>query len=172
MGRKNSRPLESYSFKNRLADMAEAVDRIRRLQYQIRRFRTAQREPQKTLTKIKELLDRAATSAEQQLTGLRVAVECEDTIEADLDFEVISSALDEVVRNACRELQTRKVERPFVKFYATQRKGKIVIEIEDNGLPVDFEIPSNPFLENVTTYASTGQGTGLGYPITGGRGRD
>ena len=159
------KPVETYSLGRRLNVMGEAIQDIRSLQYQIRRLKNAQKEPDRKAVRLHDLLSHVSHAAGHQLSGLTCEINCDEGLITELDWSAMDSALNEVIVNAVRELREQHVEDPRIAVSANRNEGKLVIEIADNALPVDCDLIENAFDEDASTYASKGQGTGLGLTI-------
>ena len=103
----NGVPINEYSLAKRLGTIAEAANDIRRLRYQIRRFKNSQRELVLAPIDAKQVLERAARRAKSQVQNLNVYVEGDAGIILKVDREIVDAALGEVINNACREFVSR-----------------------------------------------------------------
>jgi signal transduction histidine kinase len=161
----NDEPIENYSIAGRLAVLTETVADMRRLKYQISRFKRSQRDLQKSCTSVSALIERIASKARAQLSSTAVSCFVEGDCYAQLDEEVIGAAFEEVVNNAARELQVQQPADPQLIFRAKSSPSTVTVSVEDNGLPLGSSLPDDPFAEDASNYTSTGKGTGLGLAI-------
>jgi signal transduction histidine kinase len=161
----NELPIENYTLGARLKDLEASVDEIRRLQYLIRRYKNAQSELQIVQFDLRELLERLAANARGQLMDLHVHVECDPGLVVQADRARIREALNEVVRNTCRECRLRSVAAPNMILVGERKDNRAIITIEDNGLPTDVELLPDVFAEDASTYRAQGKGCGMGLAI-------
>ncbi|MBT2989939.1 MAG: HAMP domain-containing histidine kinase [Candidatus Thiodiazotropha sp. (ex Ctena orbiculata)] len=161
----NSVPVTEYSLAHRVGAMAEAANEIRRLRYQIRRFKNSQRELELAPLNMKQLLERAANRAKEQIQNLDVSVEAETDVAVNVDEEIIEAALGEVINNACREFASRNVDQPRLRLVMERFQRRVRILIQDNAFPVSGNLIENPFDEDASSYSQQAKGTGLGLAI-------
>jgi signal transduction histidine kinase len=161
----NAKPIEKYRLAHRLAELAEAAQGIRRMQYQIRSYKNAQGELQLTTFPIRPLLEELAAEARGQLQEALVQVITGEDQWVSADRTLLRAALSEVVSNACRECRERKATEPCVTLSAECRGSRMQIAVVDNGLPIDVTLLDDPFAEDASTYRSVGKGSGLGLAI-------
>lgn len=161
----NAKPLEDYRLSHRLAELGAAAEGIRRLQYQIRRYKNAQGELQISVFPIRPLLDDLASEARGQLQEATVHVSADQDCWVSADRALIRAALGEVVANACRECRERQVSEPKVSLTAERRGARVQLAIIDNGLPIECSLLDDPFAEDASTYRTQGKGSGLGLAI-------
>ena len=161
----NDKPLEDYRLSHRLAELGAAAEEIRKLQYQIRRYKNAQGELQISVFPVRPLLDELATEARGQLQEATVHVLSDEDCWVSADRTLIRSALGEVVSNSCRECRERQVSEPKVSLAAERRGARVQLAIIDNGLPIEGSLLDDPFAEDASTYRTQGKGSGLGLAI-------
>ncbi len=161
----NDLPIGEYTLGARLRKLEAAVEEIRRLRYLIRQYKNAQGELQLTPLGLRHLLDELAKNAQEQLPRLHVSVECEPDLLVEADHGRVRYALAEVVNNACRECRVHVPDSPSIAFTGVHRGVRVHIAIEDNALPLDITLLSDPFAEDASTYRSQGKGSGLGLAI-------
>lgn len=159
------KPVEEYRLGHRLAELAAAAEGIRRLQYQIRRYKNAQGELQITTFAVKPLLEELAAEAHGQLQEAAIRLDVDPSLLGSGDRALIRAALAEVIGNACRECRERRVDAPLVTISGRQRRARVQIVVEDNGLPLQSALPDDPFAEDASTYRVQGKGSGLGLAI-------
>ncbi len=157
--------LKEFTFANRLESLNAAVTELERLRYQVRRFKNAHRELDLSDVQISILFGKLEETARAHLPELEVLKDVPDDLSWRMDFEMIVTALAEVVQNACREFKTRETKSPNLVMKAERLERNLVIRITDNALPEHFELPPDVFEEDASTYARTNQGTGLGLAI-------
>lgn len=156
---------EEHSLRSRLERLASAVQSIKHLRYQVRKFRNAQSDLKPEPFLARELLDRMRSQAVDHVAGLNVQLRCAHELQAWGDLDVLWPAFDQVLHNACRELKERKVELPALVLTGEDTDGGVKISVRDNGLPVADELPRDPFEEGASTYARLSKGSGLGLAI-------
>lgn len=160
-----SRPLDEFTVGNRLERLAGAVQSIKHLRYQVRKFRNAQGDLRLAMFAARELLERMRNQAVDHVPGLAVDINCSEGLQIWGDLEVLWPALDQVILNACRELKERQVQLPRIMLTVLERDGAVEIVVRDNGLPVEVELLRDPFEEGASTYARMSKGSGLGLAI-------
>lgn len=158
-------PLSEFTVEAKLQGMEAATQELDRLRYQVRRFKNAHRTPQRTCTSLRDLLTRLATHVHDQMPQVQVTHITHDDVSCDLDQEMISAALDEVVHNSLREFRERRTVAPQLSILGAMRGHWAVMKLIDNALPADCTLPSDVFDEGTTTYATSNKGSGLGLAI-------
>lgn len=159
--RMHNESAQNARFANRIDDLAAAIEQVRHLRYQLRKYEIAQKELDCRMTQLAALVQRvlAANNSDPEIVIER---DLDPNVEAFLDAAVIEPALLEVANNAYREIRVRRPVRPQVRVSVRNAGQRAIIEIQDNALPADVSLPRDAFNEGTTTYASTSQGTGLG----------
>lgn len=114
---------------------------------------------------LRHLLEELAADALGQLPELQLRVECERDVLVEADRGLVRYALAEVVSNARRECMINVPDSPSMIFTGVRRDARVHIAIEDNALPVNVPLLSDPFAEDASTYRSLGRGSGLGLAI-------
>ncbi|MEW8552651.1 MAG: HAMP domain-containing sensor histidine kinase [Candidatus Thiodiazotropha sp.] len=161
----NSVPITEYSLSSRVGAMADAANEIRRLRYQIRRFKNSQRELELVSMNMMQILDGVARRAKEQVQNLDVSLEGARGVFVSVDREIIDAALGEVINNACREFSSRNVEHPRLRLTLERSKRRVRISVEDNAFPIAGKLIENPFDEDASSYSQQAKGTGLGLAI-------
>lgn len=159
------RPEAEQSVRNRLERLASAVQSIRHLRYQVRKFRNAQGDLKPTVFSAREFLERMRRQAMDHVPRLDVHIVCAEDLQMWGDLDVLWPAFGQVLDNACRELKERDVELPAFRLTGEGTEDGVRISVRDNGLPVDTELLRDPFEEGASTYAKLSKGSGLGLVI-------
>jgi len=157
--------LSDFTFASRLKVAIKAVSDIRKVSYQIRRLKQVQGELEKKPFDLSSLLGQLSDDVSHRLPNLQV--ECTlDPVRILGHRETLREAIEEVISNACREIEERHASEPRIRISCDVSETTAEIKIVDNGLPADIEIVvDDPFKEDASGYASTGRGTGLGLAI-------
>jgi signal transduction histidine kinase len=151
-----------YRLSSRFETLAAAVDQIRGLSMHV-----------KTLARIEERLEFAdfalkelALDLEKYNSSIRPTFSYSGTITPETcvraDRDLILVALGRVVDNSIREFQERHIASPLVTVTFSYGDGRVRIEIEDNALPEDEQLPARVFDERVSKYFRSNKGSGFG----------
>ena len=158
-------PYERHNFISRVKDIYSAIEDIKKVSYQVRRLRLVQGDLDKRPIEVTSLIEQSLASIDHIIPGLRIEKYLGPELFVDINMEVITAALEEVLSNACREMKEHSVAQPAIKILIEKNKGSIKFRIIDNGLPVNSNLIENPFDEDASTYARSGRGSGLGLTI-------
>ena len=162
----DSPTIKDHTFSARLESAVKAVNDIRSVSYQIKRLKRVQGDIAKSEFDLSKLLNRIRQETSERMDNIEVNVVADNGLTAFGEEQIIREALEEVVNNACRELQTRKTTTPTITLTAINRAGKTFIRVVDNALPASEAIAVNdPFKEDASSYSKDGKGTGLGLAI-------
>jgi K+-sensing histidine kinase KdpD len=154
-----------FSFSNRLEAVKSALQDLNRLRYQVRRFKNAHRDLNLKDVLIPDLFKQLERKALESLPELQIEQAMPPGLVCRMDDEIIHTALEEVILNACREFKARNTQKPVLSLTVNISHQNLIIRISDNALPVTCTLPPDVFEEDASTYARSNQGTGLGLAI-------
>ena len=156
-------PSEQSTLSARLQAALRNIRLLQKLSEQVRNLRGVHNQPAKAGVDLGALLTQSVFACRDQLPKLRVD---DSGLRPPLwmlaNEDSLRLAVDEVLTNACRELSYRRVTSPEICVLARVERDEVVLQIRDNGLPVDFRLIDNPFEEDASTYARLNLGTGFG----------
>ena len=162
----NMEAMETHTLAARLGDLSKAIEDIRKVSYQIRRLKWVQGDIPFQQCELKDILHKNINACVKQLPELKFELRCEDRgFPLQGNKEALSSAIEEVINNACRELREHHVPSPSIFLEMRRHGGRIMLMIRDNGLPEQSHLISEPFEEGASFYARSGRGSGLGLTI-------
>ncbi len=140
------------------------VKQVEHLQEMVREFSAFAKLPEVTLTlaPIEPLLREAISVFSESHTAIRWNVRTEDVPPVMLDREAMSRVFYNILLNAAEILSGREGARVDTVLYSRKRKGRVYIEISDNGPGIKPEEQSRMFEPYYSTKRS---GTGLGLTI-------
>jgi len=151
-----------------LADLRDAVATVARRSDSLMQFVDSYRQitrlapPNKKRIRILDLLDAAGRLAEAEWPGRNVEL-IKDVTPAGLDVYADRDLLEPVLLNLLHNAgyATREVEKPQIRLLGRlNRRGRVVIEVSDNGPGVPEEIARKIFVPFFTTREG-GSGVGL-----------
>jgi signal transduction histidine kinase len=158
--------LGELTFQARLNDISRAVDEIRSLSYQIKRLQWLQGKLPREDLKLGDLIKQIASKFERQLPGLKMNLRFgHDPCLIYANESAITSAIEEVLNNACRELREHRVADPAITIEIQIVRNETRLIITDNALPVDRSLIDNPFEDGSSMYAKQSRGSGLGLKL-------
>lgn len=158
-------PLEEFRLRSRLNRLALAVKEIRDLRYQIRLYKNAQGNHSLSAFKVADLLRDVVLAAREQRPELSVELLMDEDLLVDADREKVKAAIGEVISNALREFRSQAVAHPTLRISVERRHDRAQIAFEDNALPANASLISDPFAMDASTYSASGKGSGLGLAI-------
>lgn len=158
-------PLEMHSLRSRLNDIYCAVEDIRKVSYQVRRLKLVQGDLEKIPCDAVSIIEQGLLSINRIIPELRTEIIASNKYIVNINSDVITAAIEEVLSNSCREMKEHSVKQPELKIYISKIDNYIQFRIIDNGLPTESALISNPFDEDASKYARSGRGSGLGLTI-------
>jgi two-component system nitrogen regulation sensor histidine kinase NtrY len=140
------------------------VKQVEHLQEMVREFSSFAKLPEVMLTtgRVEPLLQEALSVFSNSHASIRWILRTEDVPAVMLDREAMGRAIYNILLNAAEVLADQKDGRVETVLYARKRKGRIYIEISDNGPGIKPEEQSRMFEPYYSTKRS---GTGLGLAI-------
>jgi two-component system nitrogen regulation sensor histidine kinase NtrY len=140
------------------------VKQVEHLQEMVREFSSFAKLPEVTLTagRIEPLLQESISVFSNSHASIRWVLRAEEVPLVMLDREAMGRAIYNILLNAAEVLADQKDGRVETVLYARKRKGRIYIEISDNGSGIKPEEQSRMFEPYYSTKRS---GTGLGLAI-------
>jgi two-component system, NtrC family, nitrogen regulation sensor histidine kinase NtrY len=140
------------------------VKQVEHLQEMVREFSSFAKLPEVTLVpdRVEPLLREAISVFSGSHSAIRWVLRTEDVPPALLDREAMGRAIYNILLNAAEVLGDQKDGRVETVLYSRKRKGRIYIEISDNGPGIKSEEQSRMFEPYYSTKRS---GTGLGLTI-------
>jgi two-component system nitrogen regulation sensor histidine kinase NtrY len=140
------------------------VKQVEHLQEMVREFSAFAKMPEVVLTRgrIEPILREAVSVFAESHTAIRWNVRAEAVPEVMLDREAMGRALSNILLNAAEVLAGRDGAQVDTTLYSRKRKGRVYIEISDNGPGIKPEEQSRMFEPYYSTKRS---GTGLGLTI-------
>ncbi len=140
------------------------VRQVEHLQEMVREFSSFAKLPEVMLTagRIEPLLQEAISVFSNSHASIRWVLRAEDVPLVMLDREAMGRAIYNILLNAAEVLADQEDGRVETVLYARKRKGRIYIEISDNGPGIKPEEQSRMFEPYYSTKRS---GTGLGLAI-------
>jgi two-component system nitrogen regulation sensor histidine kinase NtrY len=140
------------------------VKQVEHLQEMVREFSSFAKLPEVTLTagRIEPLLQESISVFSNSHASIRWVLRAEEVPLVMLDREAMGRAIYNILLNAAEVLADQKGGRVETVLYARKRKGRIYIEISDNGSGIKPEEQSRMFEPYYSTKRS---GTGLGLAI-------
>jgi two-component system nitrogen regulation sensor histidine kinase NtrY len=140
------------------------VRQVEHLQEMVREFSAFAKMPEVVLTRgqVEPILREAVSVFADSHTAIRWIVRTENVPPVMLDREALGRALANILLNAAEVLAGREDGRVDAVLYARKRKGRVYIEISDNGPGIKPEEQSRMFEPYYSTKRS---GTGLGLTI-------
>ncbi|MBU4525795.1 MAG: PAS domain S-box protein [Desulfomicrobium sp.] len=140
------------------------VKQVEHLQEMVREFSSFAKLPEVTLVpdRIEPLLREAVSVFSGSHSSIRWVLRTEDVPRVMLDREAMGRAIYNILLNAAEVLSDQDDGRVEAVLYARKRKGRVYIEISDNGSGIKPEEQSRMFEPYYSTKRS---GTGLGLTI-------
>jgi two-component system nitrogen regulation sensor histidine kinase NtrY len=140
------------------------VRQVEHLQEMVREFSTFAKLPEVALTRdrIEPILREAVSVFAQSHTDIRWVVRAESVPDVMLDREAMSRVFSNILLNAAEVLAGQEAARVDAVLYARKRKGRVYVEIRDNGPGIKTEEQARMFEPYYSTKRS---GTGLGLTI-------
>ena len=140
------------------------VKQVEHLQEMVREFSTFAKLPEVALTRdqLEPILREAVAVFSGSHTAIRWTVRIEPVPPVMLDRVAMGHALSNILLNAAEVLAGQKDARVDTVLYSRKRKGRVYIEISDNGPGIKPEEQSRMFEPYYSTKRS---GTGLGLTI-------
>jgi two-component system nitrogen regulation sensor histidine kinase NtrY len=140
------------------------VRQVEHLQEMVREFSTFAKLPEVALTRdrIEPILREAVSVFAQSHTDIRWVVRAESVPDVMLDREAMSRVFSNILLNAAEVLAGQEGARVDAVLYARKRKGRVYVEIRDNGPGIKTEEQARMFEPYYSTKRS---GTGLGLTI-------
>lgn len=140
------------------------VRQVEHLQEMVREFSAFAKMPEVVLARgqVEPILREAVSVFADSHTAIRWTVRTEDVPPVMLDREALGRALANILLNAAEVLAGRGDGRVDAVLYVRKRKGRVYIEISDNGPGIKPEEQSRMFEPYYSTKRS---GTGLGLTI-------
>jgi len=140
------------------------VKQVEHLQEMVREFSSFAKLPEVTLVpdRIEPLLREAVSVFSGSHSSIRWTLRTEDVPRVMLDREAMGRAIYNILLNAAEVLADQDGGRVETVLYARKRKGRVYIEISDNGPGIKPEEQSRMFEPYYSTKRS---GTGLGLTI-------
>jgi signal transduction histidine kinase len=158
-------PVECYQMMCRLEVALQAIQDLRRVNYQIRQLRRVQGDLSLVECDLEAILNEEIRRARDLMPGVLIAPMRQTGATLVADAQFLKEAFQEVFNNSLRELRTRKTENPAIEVLLRHEAHQIQISICDNGLPPLNNLIDQPFEEDASTYATQGQGSGLGLTM-------
>jgi signal transduction histidine kinase len=151
-----------YQLASRIETLAAAIDQIRGLSSQV-----------KTLSRIEERLVVSDFSLKELVSELenynptiRPLVSYSTDLSPDSlirgDRDLINVAFERVLDNSIREFRERNTDSPRITVTFSLHDNFITVNVEDNALPVDEDLPARAFDERVSKYFRSNKGSGFG----------
>lgn len=140
------------------------VKQVEHLQEMVREFSSFAKLPEVMLSagRVEPLLQEAISVFSNSHASIRWVLKAEDVPAVMLDREAMGRAIYNILLNAAEVLADQEDGRVETVLYARKRKGRIYIEISDNGPGIKPEEQSRMFEPYYSTKRS---GTGLGLAI-------
>lgn len=140
------------------------VKQVEHLQEMVREFSSFAKLPEVMLTadRVEPLLQEAISVFSNSHASIRWVLRAEEVPAVMLDREAMGRAIYNILLNAAEVLADQDDGRVETVVYARKRKGRIYIEISDNGPGIKPEEQSRMFEPYYSTKRS---GTGLGLAI-------
>jgi two-component system nitrogen regulation sensor histidine kinase NtrY len=140
------------------------VKQVEHLQEMVREFSAFAKLPEVMLARdrIEPILREAVSVFSESHTSIRWTVRAEAVPAVMLDREAMSRVFSNILLNAAEVLAGQEDARVDTVLYARKRKGRVYIEISDNGPGIKPEEQSRMFEPYYSTKRS---GTGLGLTI-------
>jgi len=162
MGRKK---IDDYTLKARINNISSNIDQIRQVVYKLKRLNMIQGSDSRDKIDLANLFS-GLTATESLLNhDLELSVLCpEEHIPVYIHKDSIFVAIEEVIKNADRELKERKISNPSILIKINRIKDNAFIAICDNALPPEIELINRPFDEGTSSYSRSG-GSGFGLYI-------
>jgi len=165
VARMAKQPIECYQMLHRLDVALQAIQDLRRVNYQIRQLRRIQGDLALAECDLTSILNEEVCRARASLPGVLISQMPETGITLVADAQFLKEAFQEVFNNSLRELKARKTENPCIQVHLSQQAHEIHVSIGDNALPPLNNLIEQPFEEDASTYATLGQGSGLGLTM-------
>jgi two-component system sensor histidine kinase HydH len=150
---------EAPAFRRLIVEQAERIRAIVDKYERIGRV-----EPVATRVQINEVVRRVVGAQQLTATDVRVALDLLEPLpECEADADLVASALENVVRNACEAMPRGGVLHVRTRIeVAVAAERAVVVRIEDTGEGMDARRAERAFDEFFTTKA-TGSGLGLAF---------
>jgi signal transduction histidine kinase len=158
-------PVECYQMMSRLEVALQAIQDLRRVNYQIRQLRRVQGDLSLVECDIEAILNEEIRRARDSMPGVLITLLSETGTTLVADPQFLKEAFQEVFNNSLRELRARKTDNPAIEVHLRREPHQIHVKISDNGLPPLNNLIDQPFEEDASTYATQGQGSGLGLTM-------
>lgn len=166
--RMQTRPHEDFgrfTLLSRLEYAIKQIEDVRRVGYQIKQLKRVQGNLPRNSFDLGQLLRELVSSCAESIPSLEVKDCIIESHTVVGNKESLREAIEEVLHNSCRELLEHHAAPPAIVLSAWKDGGRTYFSINDNGLPCDQSLLSDPFEEDASTYASRGRGSGLGLAI-------
>ncbi len=140
------------------------VKQVEHLQEMVREFSTFAKLPEVALIRgrIEPILREAVSVFARSHTAISWTVQAEEVPDIMLDREAMSRVFSNILLNAAEVLKDQDGARVDAVLYARKRKGRVYVEIRDNGPGIKTEEQARMFEPYYSTKRS---GTGLGLTI-------
>jgi signal transduction histidine kinase len=158
-------PIEHYQIHLRLNAAIDAIQDLRKVNYQLRQLRRVQGDLEFVRCKLGPIIQEQILRARQSLPNLRISEIQVLDAEIEGDARLLGEAFQEVFNNSIRELKTRKTQSPTIDVTISLMQDQVKVSIRDNGLPALVNLIDQPFEEESSTYSQQGQGSGLGLTV-------
>lgn len=166
MAARPGRNLSDYTLRARLNIVEREIRNLKGLSERIRQLSEIRPDEPMGPVDLAGLLRDRADRCKELVSGLILEYDrCGTPIVITGSERFLAAALDELLFNACRELTEHLVPDPSLVLSVELQDRNAVLKIQDNGLPVSDDLPSDPFREGVTKYRESCGGTGLGLTI-------
>jgi signal transduction histidine kinase len=165
VARMAKQPVESYQMMSRLEVALQAIQDLRRVNYQIRQLRRVQGDLSLVECDLEAILNEEIRRARDSMPGVLITPLSETGTTLVADPQFLKEAFQEVFNNSLRELRSRKTDNPTIEVQLRHESHQIHVSICDNGLPPLNNLIDQPFEEDASTYATQGQGSGLGLTM-------
>ena len=163
MGRKK---IDDYTLKARIDNISSNINQIRQVVYKLKRLNMIQGSDSRDKIDLANLFRDLTTTGFLLNHDLELSVLCpEEHIPVYIHKDSIFVAIEEVIKNADRELKERKISNPSILINISRIKDSAFIAISDNALPPEMELINRPFDEGASSYSRSGLGSGFGLYI-------
>jgi signal transduction histidine kinase len=163
LGRKTK---EDYTLKSRINNIFSNISQIRQIVYKLKRLNMIQGSFSREKIDLANLFNELTASGDLINGGIKLSFHChEESLTVLIHKDSIYVAIEEVIKNANRELSERNTPEPSIMIDINRVRDSALIRITDNALPPDVRLINRPFEEGSSTYARTGGGSGFGLFI-------
>jgi signal transduction histidine kinase len=159
--------LEGSELKSRVRLLSEAIDEIGSVNDALFRLtRVTLGSQKRDEVDVQGLLRDATAAYKEQYPSVRFVCDAPEpaVILGDRDALRIEG-LNEIVRNAVRELDSRCVTAASIVIRLVVEEDRVDVHISDNALPACEQLIDGPFDEGTSTYRADGRGSGFGLAI-------